>query len=99
MIMFSFCKSSACAIADPDTQTVTITGGRQANSSFYGVPVYGLEGWQEDLENLNVNRIDHACTSFVSEGILVSAITKYYQKKTECQNTGVPSEWWSEYEQ
>ena len=79
MIMFSCPNSGACAIADPDSQTVTVTGGGyNFNASFFGVPVYGLEGWKEDLEDLNVNRRDHACTGFVSEGVMVSADKNVY---------------------
>ena len=77
--MFSCLNSAACAIADPDSQTVTVTGGGWLlNASFFGVPVYGLEGWKEDLEDLNVNRRDHACTGFVSEGVMVSANKNVY---------------------
>lgn len=74
--MFSCHNSAACAIADPDSQTVTVTGGFLFNASYFGVPVYGLGGWEEDLENLNVNRRDHACTGFISEGLMVSANKK-----------------------
>ena len=64
-----YCFRNACAIDDPDTQTVIITGGSPTtdyfNSSF--VHVYGLEGYQRDLEPMNIGRQNHACTSFMSE--------------------------------
>ena len=56
----------ACAINDPDTQSVIITGGSPTvdyfNSSL--VHVYGLDGWQKDLPPMNRGRQNHACTSF-----------------------------------
>lgn len=55
--------SSACAINIPDTSTVVITGGNNARTT---VSVYGLQGWIEDLPNLNYGREDHACLSYIS---------------------------------
>ena len=60
--------SRACAIEDPDTQTVVITGGDYTLTT---VSVYGLKGWVEDLEALNTGRRSHACTSYKTAGIRV----------------------------
>ena len=60
--------SMACAIDDPDTQTVVITGGRFTMTT---VSVYGLQGWVEDFQPLNTGRYWHACTSYMSVGTRV----------------------------
>lgn len=60
--------SRSCAIEDPDTDTVVITGGYYTMAT---VSVYGLQGWLEDLSSLNIGRREHACTSFVSNGYRV----------------------------
>ena len=57
--------SRACAIEDPDTQTVVITGGDYTLTT---VSVYGLKGWVENLEALNYGRYGHACSSYISGG-------------------------------
>ena len=54
----------ACAIEDPDTQTLVITGGYKTTWST--VSVYGLQGWLEDLQPLNTGRDWHACSSYMS---------------------------------
>ena len=51
-----------CAIPDPDTVTVVITGGRGTSNT---VAVYGVQGWQNDLPPLNTRRERHACTSYI----------------------------------
>ena len=61
--------SYACSIADPDTETVVITGGYPALTT---VSVYGLQGWVEDLQPLNTGRRLHACTSYMSAGTRVT---------------------------
>ena len=53
--------SYACAIEDPDTETVVITGGQDTSTT---VSVYGRQGWVEDLPSLNTERFTHACTSY-----------------------------------
>ena len=55
--------SHACSIEDPDNQRVVITGGQYTNTT---VSVYGLQGWVEDLQPLNIGRYQHACTSYAS---------------------------------
>ena len=60
--------SFACAIEDPDTQTVVITGGWWTRTT---VSVYGLQGWVEDLQPLNIRRYWHACSSYMSAGTRV----------------------------
>ena len=64
----------ACAIADPDTDTVVVTGGL-----FNDVSRYGKEGWIEDFSSkLITGRRDHGCSSFLSKDnervILVTSI-------------------------
>ena len=46
-----------------------ITGGRD---TFTTVSVYSVQGWQEDLPSLNIERYEHACTSYMSAGKRVS---------------------------
>ena len=53
----------ACAIDDPDTETVVITGGNPDTDT---VSVYGLNGWQRDLAPLRIGRRHHACSSFTT---------------------------------
>ena len=57
------CYSYACAIPDPDTDTVVVTGGDYPGAKVY---VYSVQGWQEDLPSLNIGRYDHACTSYMT---------------------------------
>ena len=59
----NFYYSCACALEDPDTSTVVITGGYYYTTT---VSVYGTQGWQEDLQSLNVGRFLHACSSYMS---------------------------------
>ena len=54
-----------CAIPDPDTDTVVITGGLDTLTT---VSVYSVHGWVEDLPSLNIGRYLHACTSYMSGG-------------------------------
>ena len=61
--------SWACAIEDPDTETVVITGGRYTSTT---VSVYGLQGWVEDLPSLITGRYWHACTSYKTAGTRVT---------------------------
>ena len=58
----------ACAIEDPDTQTVVLTGGVYTLTT---VSVYGLQGWVEDIPSLNTGRYWHACSCYMSGGIRV----------------------------
>ena len=60
--------SYACAIEDPDTQTVVITGGFDTPTT---VSVYNVDGHKEDLATLNTGRHSHACTSYMSAGTRV----------------------------
>ena len=55
----------ACAIPDPDTNTVVITGGILTGNT---VSVYSVQGWQEDLPPLNIGRYRHACAGYTSGG-------------------------------
>ena len=61
--------SAACAIPDPNTDTVVVTGGI---NTMITVAVYSVQGWQEDLSSLNIGRYYHACTSYMSGGKRVS---------------------------
>ena len=52
----------ACAIPDPDTDTVVVTGGRWTRTTS---SVYGKEGWLYDLSSeLRTGRLHHGCTSY-----------------------------------
>ena len=55
-------NSNSCAISDPETDTIVVTGGLNSKK----VSVYNTQGWQEDLADLNYVRFGHACTSFTS---------------------------------
>ena len=55
--------SYACAIPDPDTDTVVVTGGLFSMNT---VSVYSNQGWQEDLPPLNTGRYEHACAGYMS---------------------------------
>ena len=55
---------SACAIQDPETNTVLVTGGYFSLST---VSRYGKEGWKEDFSSgLHTGRYNHGCASFLS---------------------------------
>ena len=60
--------SQACAIPDPVTDTVVVTGGSGSGT----VVRYGQQGWMADLPSLIFGRSQHACSSFMSSGRLVS---------------------------
>ena len=62
--------SQACAIPDPVTDTVVITGGDWPPLN--AVVRYGQQGWLDDLPPLITGRQDHACSSYVSSGRVVS---------------------------
>ena len=55
----------ACAIPDPDTDTVVITGGLSSQNT---VSMYSDQGWQADLPNINIGRYGHACAGYMSGG-------------------------------
>ena len=55
----------ACAIPDPDSEEVIITGGMDHRKL---VSVYSEAGWQRDLTSLNQGRKLHACGSYVNGG-------------------------------
>ena len=59
----------SCAIADPITDTLVVTGGWNTLDT---VTRYSQQGWLEDLPPLITGRYSHACSSFVSSGRLVS---------------------------
>ena len=62
----------ACAIPDPSTDSVVVTGGFWESTM---VTRYGWDGWMrwlEDLPPLLSGRGSHACSSFVSSERLVS---------------------------
>ena len=76
-LLFWFYYSYACAIEDTVSLTVVITGGLTEYPPRYPYPatatvsVYGLQGWMEDLQPLNIGRFLHACSSYVSGGTRV----------------------------
>ena len=50
-----------------------MTGGVYESRNEVGkVSRYGIEGWQEDLPQLNFGRVRHGCGSYVSGGDRVS---------------------------
>ena len=61
----SACYRQACAIPDPDTDTVVITGGWWTQTT---VSRYSVRGWQEDLPGLITGRRNHACAGYMSGG-------------------------------
>ena len=68
---------SACAITEEDTRTVVITGGHGVHASTSTQTLrkairYGMDGWVENLEDMNRERKLHACTSYISSGERVS---------------------------
>ena len=64
--------SQACAIPDPVTDTVVVTGGADTKET---VVRYGQQGWLADLPPLITGRGQHACSNFMASGRLVS---RYY---------------------
>ena len=60
-----FIYRNSCAIPDPDTETVVITGGRYYRNR---VSVYSVQGWQDDLPDLITGRYYHACAGYMSGG-------------------------------
>ena len=70
IILIDVYFSNACAIEDPDTETVVITGGYYTSGT--PVSVYGHQGWVEDLPHLNTGRLYHACTSYKTSGTRVT---------------------------
>ena len=61
--------SMACAIPDPDTDTVVVTGGYNDLNT---VVVYSVQGYKKDLPSLSIGRYRHACSSYVTGGKRVS---------------------------
>ena len=63
----------ACAISDPDTDTLVVTGGFGYNIKRGGyarttVSRYGKKGYIETFSSgLKTGRLGHGCTSFVSQ--------------------------------
>ena len=63
----------ACAISDPDTDTLVVTGGIDVddkNEPIVSTTVtrYGKKGYIEDFSpGLKTGRGGHGCTSFVSQ--------------------------------
>ena len=62
MYEFMLIFSRACSIADPDIDTVIITGGQSRSKA----SVYDKSGWVKDLSDLRQGRYLHACTSYLS---------------------------------
>ena len=58
--------TSACAIQEPETNTVVITGGRGGGQGDIVVR-YGQNGFLADLPSLNDARLQHACGSYYLE--------------------------------
>ena len=69
--LFIIYFSLSCAIENPETNTVVISGGYLTNSTMTTVSIYGIQGWMEDLKSLNTGRCSHACSSYMSGAIRV----------------------------
>ena len=54
----------ACAIPDPDTDTVVITGGQYSMNNTF---LYNQKGFLRNLGDLNYVRVGHGCTSYISD--------------------------------
>ena len=65
MVQIQFHDRWACAIPDPDSSSVVITGGLLFPEV---VSRYGRKGWIEDLQNLTEPRSHHGCGSYTSNG-------------------------------
>ena len=61
----------ACAIPDPESGEVVITGGVHTGAR---VSVYTEAGWRGDLAPLRGERWRHACTSYRDRGTRVITI-------------------------
>ena len=57
-------STGACAIPDPDTDTILITGGHFQNRI---TTLYNKTGFVEDFGNLYYDRNEHGCASFVAD--------------------------------
>ena len=57
----------ACAIPDPDTDTVLITGGNTDTPKYRITSLYNDDGWVEDFGFLNYERRFHGCTSYIAD--------------------------------
>ena len=71
---------SSCAIPDPDTNTVIITGGGgfpsyNRDQNYTLVSRYDKNGWLADLPPLKIGRYQHSCTSYVVGEEKVQIIT------------------------
>merc|ERR1719468_824107 len=74
----------ACAIPDPVTDTVVVTGGLLTENT---VVRYGQQGWLEDLPDLITGRYIHACSSFVSSGRVMFLVTGGYDGSDNLDST------------
>ena len=57
--MRSFCFSYACLIDEGDT--FLLVGGFQQENR---VSRYNIDGWLENLDDLNTGRFNHGCTQY-----------------------------------
>ena len=62
---------SACAIPDPDSSSVIITGGVGQYGNVYR---YTMAGWAGALPSLNTGRYWHACGSYVTHDSRVGGV-------------------------
>ena len=73
----------ACAIPDPESSSVVVTGGIFTHKI---VSRYGRKGWIEDMKSLNKARFRHGCGSYISNGQRVRYLEKsifHIKKKYE----------------
>ena len=100
--------SYACAIPDPISDTVVVTGGGQGYTGVALTTVvrYGQQGWLGNLPPLITGRVSHACSSFRSSGRLVSkmsgidlfhlkSIPRWKGDVTKLKCLEVRGDWWN----
>jgi len=86
----------ACAFSDPDTDTVITTGGWWQGDYLAFVTRYNVDGFVEELPQINIARNEHGCSSYLdSEGNKVFIIYGGYTSRTttETITLDVDSAW------
>ena len=76
IILCNISYSEACLINEGNTFLLT-GGGGSALGSVSTVSRYDINGWVEDLNNLNTARRLHGCTRYLNKQGLQVMINKY----------------------
>jgi len=83
---------AACAIPDPDTDTLIITGGDPENET--STSLYNEDGFIESFGTLNHGRAHHGCTSYVTHNKRIFMVTGGdYTDTTETKEIGEGKKW------